>query len=287
MSWRTIVISNRAKLELKLGYMVVRQESVTKVHLSEIGILIVESTGVSITTSLMCELIKRKVKVIFCDEKRTPISELLPYYGSHDTSAKIRQQVKWSKKIKSEVWTLIVKEKIRQQSRLLKALEHSEYLMLEQYISEVADGDSSNREGHAAKVYFNSIFGMEFSRGLENPINAALNYGYAVLLSSFNREIAANGYLTQIGIFHDNIFNPYNLASDLMEPFRPIVDQQVLTMEMEDFGTEEKHAILEFLNQSVTIDNARHTVLNAIRIYTKGIVDALADEDPEKIRFYD
>ncbi len=287
MSWRTVVVANRAKLELKLGYLVIRQESITKVHLSEIALLIVESTGVSLTASLLCELMKRKVKVIFCDEKRSPVSELIPYYGSHDTSAKIRQQIKWDKEIKTEIWTLIVREKIRQQSKLLKELGKEEYLMLDRYILEVEPGDSSNREGHAAKVYFNSLFGMEFSRGLENSINAALNYGYAVLLSGFNREIAANGYLTQIGIFHDNIFNPYNLSSDLTEPFRPIVDRTVRQLEMEEFGHEEKYQVLEFLNEAVSIENSKQTVLNAIRIYTKSIMDALTDEDLEKVRLYD
>ena len=93
MSWRTIVISNTAKLDYQLGFMVVRGEETVKVHINEIEMLIVESTAVSFTAYLMNELVKNKVKVIFCDEKRNPSSELLPYYGSHDTSAKIRHQM--------------------------------------------------------------------------------------------------------------------------------------------------------------------------------------------------
>ena len=95
MSWRTVVVSQTAKLDYKLDYMVVRQETTTQIHLSEIGILIIETTAVSVTASLLIELIKRKVKIIFCDEKRNPCAELVSYYGSHDTSAKVRNQVKW------------------------------------------------------------------------------------------------------------------------------------------------------------------------------------------------
>ena len=93
MSWRTIVISKRAKLDLQMGYMVVRGEEITRIHLSEISVLLIESTAVSLTASLLAELVKRKVKVIFCDEKRNPSSELVGYYGSHDTSNKIRKQI--------------------------------------------------------------------------------------------------------------------------------------------------------------------------------------------------
>lgn len=120
MSWRIVVISRSAKLDYKMDYLIVRQEEITKIHLSEIYTLIIESTAVSITASLLSELTKRKIKVIFCDEKRNPSSELIPYYGSHDTSAKVRKQVAWSKEVKTDVWTEIVTEKIRKQRDYLK-----------------------------------------------------------------------------------------------------------------------------------------------------------------------
>ena len=110
MSWRTVVISNSAKLDYKMGYMIVRQDKITKIHISEIAILLIESTAVSFTASLLAELTKQKVKVIFCDEKRNPSSELIPYYGSHDTSSKIRTQVAWEKETKRLIWTEIDSE---------------------------------------------------------------------------------------------------------------------------------------------------------------------------------
>ena len=119
MSWRTVIISSSAKLDYQLGYMVVRRESSTKIHISEIHTVLIESTAVSLTAALLAELTKHKIKVVFCDEKRNPSSELIPYYGSHDTSRKVRNQIAWDKDIKTAVWTEIVSEKIRNQMYLL------------------------------------------------------------------------------------------------------------------------------------------------------------------------
>ncbi len=286
MSWRTIVISNSAKLDYQMGYLVVRKEDITKVHMSEIYMLVVESTAVSITAALLSELMKKKIKVIFCDEKRNPSSELISYYGSHDTSAKIRTQITWSGDIKAAVWTEIVGEKIRKQAEHLSLYKKSEAEMLYQYIEEMEFGDATNREGHAAKVYFNALFGLDFTRTKENSINAALNYGYGIILSSFNREIVANGYITQLGLFHDNMFNQFNLGSDLMEPFRPIVDYAVKKMMPTKFEHEEKMVILKILQQEIVIAGRKEYVNNAIKIYCHSVFEALNDNDPSLIKFY-
>lgn len=288
MSWRTVVVTGIAKLDFKMDYLVVRKrEETVRVHLSEIGMVMIESTAVSLTAMLLCELVKHKIKVVFCDEKHNPHSELLPYHGSHDTSAKIRNQVAWSEKDKELVWTEIVSEKIRQQSIHLQ--EHGAYNeadMLMKYITEMQPCDASNREGHAAKVYFNALFGMDFTRSKDNAINAALDYGYGILLSCFNREIIASGYMTQIGLFHDNMFNAFNLASDFMEPFRPVVDRIVAVMDLECFSTDEKREVLKFLSEEVVIDGKVQYVSNAIKIYCRSIFDALNERDVSMIRFY-
>ena len=195
MSWRTVVISNSAKLDYQLGFLLVRQGDTVKVHIDEIEMLIIESTAVSLTAALLSELVKKKVKVIFCDEKRNPSSELLPYYGAHDTSAKIRKQILWTEDVKKAVWTEIVHEKIRKQAEHLSNQGKPEAEMLMQYAMELEFGDVTNREGHAAKVYFNALFGKSFTRTEDNSINAALNYGYALVLSCFTRAVVANGYI--------------------------------------------------------------------------------------------
>ncbi len=288
MSWRTVVVTGCAKVDYKMDYLVIRkQDGVNRVHIGEIAVLIFESTAASITTMLLCELIKRKVKIIFCDEKHNPHSELLPYYGSHDTSIKVKNQIKWTQNIKESVWVEIVREKIKKQAQHLNDLGFDlQGNMLLEYAKDVSIGDETNREGHAAKVYFNGLFGLEFTRTEENSINAALNYGYGILLSYFNREIVANGYLTQLGIFHDNMFNQFNLASDLMEPFRVLIDQKVMELKPVKFEREEKYRMLEVLNDMIVIDGKRHYMTNGIKIYCKSVFDALNSGDIAEIKFY-
>lgn len=287
MSWRTVVVTQTCKLDYQMNYLVVRGKETLKIHIQEIAVLMIESTAVSITSYLLNELMKNKVKVIFCDEKRTPNSELVPYYGSFDTSLKIRNQIHFDDNIKKRIWTYIVREKIRQQRKLLEDLEKSESLLLEKYEQNVLFGDPSNREGHAAKVYFNALFGKSFSRKEDNSINAALNYGYSLILSAINREISANGYLTQLGLFHDNVHNPFNLGCDLMEPFRPLIDREVIACQTGKFGKEEKQVLLALLSKEVKMNGKTEKLINAIKIYVRSVFDALEERDESLIRFYE
>lgn len=287
MSWRTVVIRSRAKLDYKMNYMVVRKlEETSKIFIDEIHTLIIESTAVSLTAALLNELTKNKVKIIFCDEKRNPSSELIGYYGSHDTSAKYRSQISWSQSIKEKVWTEIVREKIKNQSKLLKELGHEEYVMLEEYYKQVELFDTTNREDHAAKVYFNALFGKGFSRSDEEPINSALNYGYAILLSAINREIVSMGYMTQFGLFHDNMFNQFNLSCDLMEPFRIFVDRKIISMNIGELDSKAKLRIIESMNDTIDIDGQNMYFNNALKIYCKSVFDALNNSDVLEIKFW-
>ena len=286
MGWRTVVISNRAKLECSLGSLVVRnKDGFKKIPIDEISMIIVESTAVSITAALLAELDRKKVKIIFCDEKRSPFSEMVSYNGAYDSSMRIRRQIQWDDSMKSVIWTHIVAEKIKNQRDILKKWGHEEWKLLDEYITELELNDDSNREGHAAKVYFNALFGKEFSRNKDSFINAALNYGYSIIRSTFNREIVAYGYLTQLGIFHHNVHNHFNLSCDLMEPFRPLIDDCVIKMKPEKFEQDEKLVLIDILNQTVIINGKKNTVQNAIGINARSIIDALDENDLSKIRF--
>ena len=286
MSWRTVVITKVAKLDYQMGYLVVRGEETKKIHINEIRLLIVESTAVSLTAYLLQELTKHKVKVLFCDEKRNPCSELVPCYGSHDTSIKIRNQADWTYETKGAVWTEIITEKIRQQALTLEQFGKEEAGMLYAYMDEIEFFDATNREGHAAKVYFNALFGKKFSRKDDNSVNAALNYGYSLLLSNFNREIVANGYITQLGLSHSNRFNPYNLGSDLMEPYRPLVDSIVYEMAPEVFEKEQKHEMIRLMELEVRINGRQELLPNAIKIYSKSIFDVMNNKGEGSICFF-
>ena len=287
MSFRTVVITKQSKISYKNRFLVVKQEDNEKyIHLSEIDTVIVDSISVSISSYLLKELADNKINIIFCDEKHNPFGELVPYYSKHNTSKMIKEQIKWKQSEKDKLWAEIVKNKIMNQALLLKKIKSSKYKLVLSYVNEVVDGDKTNREGHAAKVYFNALFGLDFTRTEDNLINAALNYGYSIILSSFTREIVANGYITQLGLFHDNMFNQFNLASDLMEPFRPLVDKCVLGMKLEQFEHEEKMWLVDILNQEVQIDGKIQYVSNAIKIYCKSVFDALNEDDSALVRFY-
>ena len=287
--WRTIVITERCKLDLRYNNMNIRKnESLKQVNISEIGVLIIESTSVSITSALLSELMKNKIKVIFCDETHNPESELIPYYGGYDSSERIKSQIFWDDEIKESLWTLIVSEKIRKQMEILKYFNLKEYKLLENYMFQVEHFDATNREGHAAKVYFNSLFGVNFNRDdKENVINMALDYGYSILLSLFNREVVSNGYITNIGLFHRNKFNPFNLSCDLMEPFRPLVDKFVVEMGIDNFGTDEKRNLQQLLSTQLYIKNKEYYLPDVIKIYTKSLLDALDERDLTNLWFYE
>ncbi len=287
MTWRVVVIENRAKLELKLSHLVVRQDGneIHKIYLKDISHIIVNTTEASITFALLNEIVKNKIKLIFCDEKRNPAAEVASYYSSYNTSEKIRTQIKWDEYIKGDVWQLIVKQKIKNQMDLLKSCKKPEYKMLEKYIDEVEFKDATNREGHAAKVYFNALFGKDFSRSDDSNINAALNYGYSILLSSINRQVVSNGYITQLGIFHNNMFNQFNLSSDLIEPWRAIVDDYVYKNVKKIFNQEKKIEIIDLINNFVSIDNKESRINQAIGIYVRSVFDALNNRDLSLLRF--
>lgn len=286
MSWRTVVISSRSKLDFKMNYMIIRKDfETTKIYIDEIYMLVIESTAVSLTAVLLNELIKKKVAIVFCDEKRNPASEVLPLYGSHNSSKRCREQADWSKDVQAYIWTEIVRRKIMNQAELLKYKALKEADLLYQYLDELTLNDETQREGHAAKVYFNALFGKSFSREQDNPVNAALNYGYAILLSTVNREILSLGYITQLGLNHCNQFNPYNLGSDLMESLRGFIDEIVINLMPTEFNRDIKLSLIELLSKDVKINDTIQTFSAAVRIYCKSVFDALRVQAANEIRF--
>ena len=287
MSWRVVIIQNRCKLEYKLGYLVCRGEEQKKVFLNEISTLIIESTATSLTTALLSELVHHKINVIFCDERHNPESQLLGLYSRHDCSGMLKKQLSWTDEIKLQVWSEIIKMKIAQQFTFLQELGSNQAHLLYQYFQEVQLGDLTNREGHAAKVYFNELFGLNFKRNDGSVVSSALNYGYSIILSAFNREVVACGYNTQLGLWHKNEYNQFNLSCDLMEPFRVLIDRAVYQRKDKDLNKDYKRFLCNILNESVKICDKTYTVLEAIGIYTRRIFCALEDNDLSLIRGYE
>jgi len=286
MSFRTVVISKQSRISYKNRFLVVKQEDDEKyIHLSEIDTIIVDSIAVSISTYLLKELSDNKINIIFCDEKHNPFGELQSFYSRHNSSKKITNQIKWTQKKKDEIWMNIVKNKIKNQHLLLKKIFNKDMLL--SYVDEVKIGDKTNREGHAAKVYFNSLFGKNFVRHNNDDINAALNYGYAVLLSAISKEIINNGYLTQLGIHHKSEFNEYNLSCDLMEPFRIIIDNFVYYNKEKEFNTSYKMDIVNIFNSKYSYNNKTYVLKDIITLYVKNTLDLFDNNKDYKEFIYE
>ncbi len=276
MSFRTVVISNQSKLSYKNRFLVVKQDNDEKyVHLSEINTIIVDSIAVSISSYLLKELSDSKINIIFCDEKHNPFGELSSYYSSHNTSKKIQKQITWLKESKDKMWQNIIKNKIINQALMLNKIKSDKYELLLSYIEDVLSADKTNREGHAAKVYFNELFGKDFVRNELDEINAALNYGYAILLSTINKEVISNGYLTQLGIHHKNEFNEFNLSCDLMEPFRIIIDNFVYYNQNRELNTEYKLDIINIFNNRYSYEGKNYVLKDIIKMYVKNTLESM------------
>ena len=283
MSFRTVVITRQSKISYKNRFLVVKQENDEKyIHLSEIDTIIVDSISVSISAYLLKELADNKINIIFCDEKHNPFGEVVPYYSKHNTSKMIKEQIKWKVSDKDKIWAEIVKNKIMNQALLLKKTKSQKYKLILSYIDEVVDGDKTNREGHAAKVYFNALFGNDFVRNSDDSINAALNYGYAILLSTINKEIINNGYLTQLGIHHKNEFNEFNLTCDLMEPFRIVIDNFVYYNQDRKLDTEYKLDIVNILNGTFKYQSKNYTLKDIIKMFVKNTLESINNSENYK-----
>ncbi|EAC8474202.1 type II CRISPR-associated endonuclease Cas1 [Listeria monocytogenes] len=278
MGWRTVVVNSHSKLSYKNQHLVFKSAYQHEmIHLSEIDVLILETTDITLTTMLINCLVAENILILFCDDK-LPIGKVLPFYGRHDSSLQLSKQLGWDSELKSEVWTEIISQKILNQSTFLSMLNYDEKADSLIKLHETLEiFDPTNREGHAARIYFNQLFGNDFTREQENDINSGLNYGYTLLLSIFARELVKSGCMTQFGLKHSNQFNDFNFASDIMEPFRPLVDQIVYEKRNEDFQVI-KRSLFELFNKQFDYNDQHMFLTNIASDYTKKIVKVLNEE---------
>lgn len=276
MGWRTVVVNTHSKLTYKNNHFIFKDAYKTElIHLSEIDILLLETTDIVLSTMLIKRLIDENILVIFCDDKRLPKAMLMPYYARHDSSLQLNNQILWDDNIKCEVWTAIIAQKILNQSFYLgecSFFEKSQAIM--DLYHELEPFDPRNREGHSARIYFNALFGNDFSREQQNDINAALDYGYTLLLSMFARELTVCGCLTQLGLKHSNQFNQFNFASDIMEPFRSIVDRIVYENRNHPF-VKIKRELFTMFTETYSYNSKEMYLSNIVSDYTKKVVKAL------------
>lgn len=279
MSWRNVIITQHAKLSYSANMMQVQTSNgITQIPLSDIALVLVESTQVVITSQLISKLAERGCKVIFVDNKYNPITETVNYYAPKCNYQKLLAQLNWDNSLKEKLWTKIVWLKMNNQLRVLKNYK-LEFTKVEEEINKLEFNDVSNREAVVAREYFQELFGKSFVRQDEgDTINAALNYGYSILLSSFNRRIVQNGYETYLGVHHSSIANQFNLASDLMEPFRPVVDYWVAGQKLKDFTPDVRYGLVELLSLQIKYNGKAILLANAIDLFTKECLGYLSSD---------
>lgn len=237
MEFRSVFVSNPAQLSVRKGQLVIRQEEEFSIPMEDISSLLLESRAVSITTAALQELADHGVTVFVCDATHLSAAVVLPM-NRHSRQLKLlKGQISMTKPTQKRVWQSVVTAKITNQARCLALLEHSESDELRFLASQVRSGDPDNLEAAAAARYFPTLFGSGFTRGTECRINAALNYGYAILRGAVARNLVMRGLEPCLGIFHHSELNQFNLADDLMEPYRPLVDLYVASQVPDDDGS--------------------------------------------------
>lgn len=243
--------------------------------IEDIGMVVIEHQMISITMPLINELVRNNVCVVICDEKSMPSSIVMGLSANSTMAESFRKQITMAEPSKKQAWKQIIESKIKNQSLLLDKL-HDDGSVLKYYYSNVKSGDSSNREGLAAKIYWQHLFNNEFKRNREGEFpNNLLNYGYAILRAATVRAILGSGLMPLVGLFHKNRYNPFPLADDLMEPFRPYVDEIVYYMAEEgitDLDKEAKSRILRLLFVDVDIGAVTRPLEIALTIMTASLV---------------
>ena len=239
MSKRTIYITSAAELSVKHNQMFIKTEQQEGCLRSfeDLAAVIVDHHSAHLTVPLLNLLAQNNVRVVFCNEQHMPVTMLMDLDSNVLQAKHFRAQLEAGKPLQKQIWKQIVERKVQNQSLLLKKVGKGEDI-LAPYHTRVKSGDTTNREGIAAKVYWQNLFGKHFVRDRIGPVpNNLLNYGYALLRSAVARGIMDAGLLPTVGIFHRNYYNSFPLADDLMEPYRPFVDELVLNMYKE--GEEE------------------------------------------------
>lgn len=249
---RTLVFSNAVNLTLKNRQLVISfkefEREPTSVPIEDVGCVIIENQRVSITIPLLNALTDNNVQVVFCNEHFMPNSMLLNLDNNITQGETLRNQMAASEPLKKQMWKQIVEAKIKNQSRLLDKTAHNGAI-LRPYYQNVKSGDTDNREGIAARLYFQELFGNDFIRDRQMPgINALLNYGYTILRAAVSRSLVASGLFPAIGIYHHHRSNAFPLADDMMEPYRPYVDEIVYEMACEDMMVLNQTAKTKLIN---------------------------------------
>ena len=290
---RTLFFGNPAYLSLKNAQLVIRlndaqkQQEVTKtVPIEDIGVVVLEDRQITITNGAMDALLQNNCAVVTCDEKHMPAGLVLPLEGHTVQSERFRMQIEASLPLKKQLWQQTVQAKIRNQASVLKRMSGAETGCMSAWANDVKSGDTENLEGRAAAYYWKSVFPeMErFVRDREGEApNNLLNYGYAIVRAVVARALVASGLLPTFGIPHHNRYNAFCLADDIMEPYRPYVDELVIEIlrsgaDCSELTTDLKRLLLGLPVKEVVIGGQRSPLMNAVTLTTSSLCKCFSGE---------
>ncbi|EOT40739.1 type II CRISPR-associated endonuclease Cas1 [Enterococcus dispar] len=288
MTWRIVHIKESDSLNLKLDNLeILKKGQKYHIPLADISMVIIESNA-TITTNLLARFSKYNIALIVCDNKYLPTGLFLNYGNYHRCGKRSQEQLTWDDAIKQLMWQNIVGQKISNQIQFAKykGIDDNRLDIMIGMYQQLKPGDETNREGHVAKVYFNSLYGMEFTRDTDDLANIAMNYGYAVIRAAIARLTVGQGLMTMLGVFHCNEYNSFNLVDDLMEPFRPLmdywIDKEILS-QFNYLSYQSRLKIIEFLHQPMQYKSTKSTVDQVMLKYVNSFVKAMNDRNEKAI----
>lgn len=281
---QTLFFSTSVCLSLKNAQLVISwkdcQDKVTR-PIEDIGCVVLENQMISITLPLLNELVKNNVAVVLCDNKQMPTAMLQCLDANCTQSGSLKYQLGVSEPMKKQAWKQIIEAKIKNQASMLEKASQNGSVLKPFYMN-VKSGDTDNREGIAAKTYWPNLFGKNFKRQRDgNPPNALLNYGYSILRAATARALLGSGLLPNLGIFHKSRYNAFPLADDIMEPYRPYVDDIVFHLHQEgnvELNKDSKTALLRLLSCDVKIGQVMRPLQIALTLTTSSLVKYYSGE---------
>ncbi|MEG1075215.1 MAG: type II CRISPR-associated endonuclease Cas1 [Ruthenibacterium sp.] len=280
MSYRNLIIENPARLSVRNEQLVIRNEEEHTVPIEDISALLIENHQSTLTSAALAALSQDGVSLYVCDEKHLPCGILLPFSQHSRQLTLLKKQQSVSRPTQKRLWQQIVKAKIINQGECLALCgKAKEADFLFSRAQTVAPGDAENAEAVAAAYFFTALFGKGFTRADEDGRNAALNYGYAVLRGATARSLAIYGFQPCLGLHHCSEQNAFNLADDMMEPFRPLVDLFVATNVKQDakLSPTVKRALFNLLNNDILSDAQHHCVSYAMERLTQSLARCMDD----------
>ncbi len=278
MVWRSVMISRPAKLRREHSSLAIDQEETAFVPFQDIAVIVLNHREITLTHPVLSACAEYGIGLYATGRNHQPSGVFLPFLPHSRTTRMMRLQLDVAKPLAKQVWAGVVRRKIANQAACLHLSGKEGVERLESYARRVRSGDSENMEGQAAAFYFPQLFGTGFHRSLERWTNAALDYGYAVLRGAIARGLVAHGLHPTVGLFHDSEQNAFNLADDLIEPFRPLVDLHVAknhALTEGDLSPADKASLVALLNIDVGMPQGRMSALSAIEYAVESLVRVL------------